>query len=321
MEVVRKYPDLTTNVVSDAITRWCIIQQRVYTPGPLRTPVHNPRIVVKEVARQEATFAFEVHFGYERDRGSVSDDRFDVLLRTLLPGSGYELCPGLPDDVRTQLTFECKNARKWGFPFNRIDHTQCELWYHVHTDLGRIKREPTCEKCSQLLRYCKVQLKRRAKVTPAQKAKRTLPSSTCNLRYLSPASKRVRLQRRSMESFQSRRKLQSLKYRKYDVNPNDATHSELLRLVAEIQHSSPEKLEELLTEADRAGKGDILRNKWKQDVEERLAFEKDQQRNGKAYPLYSYSCAVDVSVYLSCVCCSACRCFSRRIYLMSIYGG
>ena len=109
-DVACKYPDLTTNVVSDANTRWCIIQQHVYTPGPLRTPVHNPRIVVKEVARQEATFTFEVHFGYEFDHGSVSDDRFDVLLRTLLPGSGYELCPGLPDDVRTQLTFESKSA-------------------------------------------------------------------------------------------------------------------------------------------------------------------------------------------------------------------
>ncbi len=233
-DIRHEYPDLTANVVSDATARWAIIQQNVYTQGPLQTPVHNPRIVVKEVSHEEATFTFEVHCGIELHRGSVSDTLFDMLLGTLLPGSGYELCPGLPSDVCAQLTFECKSARKWGFPFQRIDHTQCKLWYHVEADLCRIKREPTCDKCSHLLHYSKLQIKRRGQLTSEQKAKRTMPSSTCNLKYLSPANKRMRSQRRSMESFQARKKLQS--YQKYDVNPNDATHAELLGLVAEIEH-------------------------------------------------------------------------------------
>lgn len=58
-------------------------------------------------------------------------------------------------------------------------------------------------------------------------------------------------------------------------------HDELLMLTSQIQHKSREELESLLLEADRVGKGDVLREAWKQDVENRAAFQKDQKSNGK----------------------------------------
>ena len=59
------------------------------------------------------------------------------------------------------------------------------------------------------------------------------------------------------------------------------THDELLTLTSQIHHKSRAALKGLLLEADRAGKGAVLREAWKQDVEDRAAFQKDQKSNGK----------------------------------------
>ena len=65
------------------------------------------------------------------------------------------------------------------------------------------------------------------------------------------------------------------------IRVGEATIDELLAVVSHIQHKSTKELEALLSEADSAGKGNILRQKWKQDVEERMACNKDQQHNGE----------------------------------------
>ena len=66
----------------------------------------------------------------------------------------------------------------------------------------------------------------------------------------------------------------------YDVNVDDLTHHELLTLTSQINYKSRSELENLLYEAERAGKGDVLKETWKQDVEDRIAFQRDQRKNG-----------------------------------------
>ena len=66
----------------------------------------------------------------------------------------------------------------------------------------------------------------------------------------------------------------------YDVNVDDLTYHELLTLTSQINYKSRSELENLLYEAERAGKGDVLKETWKQDVEDRIAFQRDQRKNG-----------------------------------------
>ena len=75
--------------------------------------------------------------------------------------------------------------------------------------------------------------------------------------------------------------LQNQRLTAYDVNLDDITHDELLTLTSQIHHKSRSDLEAILDEAERAGKGDVLRETWKQDVEDRAAFQKDQNKNGE----------------------------------------
>ena len=82
--------------------------------------------------------------------------------------------------------------------------------------------------------------------------------------------------------------MKSLKhYRKYDVTLHDDQNSELLKLVSSISDIGKDELEKVLVEADAKGKGELLRNVWKLDVEERLKYHKDQKRNGKCQPICS----------------------------------
>lgn len=75
--------------------------------------------------------------------------------------------------------------------------------------------------------------------------------------------------------------LQTRQLTAYDVDIDSLTHDELLTLTSQIHQKSRAELEDLLFEADRAGKRDVLRAAWKQDVEDRATFQKDQKSNGK----------------------------------------
>ena len=66
----------------------------------------------------------------------------------------------------------------------------------------------------------------------------------------------------------------------YDVNVDDLTHEELLTLTSQINYKSRSELQNLLYEAERAGKGDVLKETWKQDVENRIVFQIYQRKNG-----------------------------------------
>lgn len=51
-------------------------------------------------------------------------------------------------------------------------------------------------------------------------------------------------------------------------------------LQSQICSESKSELQRLLAEAEKLGKDGVLKETWKQDVEERMTFQKDQKRNG-----------------------------------------
>ena len=105
-------------------------------------------------------YKFEVHF-IVLFQGLTTDVQFGVLLQSLLPQSSYCLCPGLPEELRESVDFECKSARKWGFPLQRTDHVDCQQWFQAQM-IPRLRQEPTCDKCKSLSKYLRKMLRRRA---------------------------------------------------------------------------------------------------------------------------------------------------------------
>ena len=165
--------------------------------------------------------------------GMVSDPMFEYLLQTLLPGSNYCLCAGLPESVGERLNFFVKNARKWGLPFNRIDHEHCKLWFPFERETSQLRREPTCEPCTKLLHYAKRRIKAQSSVQPSERDERAQPSSRYPIKYLPYESQQLRAARRRKETKKIVRKYRN---QRNHVNTRDATNAEL-----ELGSSSPDE--------------------------------------------------------------------------------
>ena len=162
----------------------------MYMEPNIQTPLHNPRMVICSEGDQSVMFKFEATY-ISLLSGQLPEDseRFHELVKTLLPGSGYFLCSGLPADVASMLTYETKSARKWGLPFDRVDHKECLMWLNTDSAPGSSRKQPQrCHKCSQLMYYVRRESRKRALLSAEHKAARIQTSSHYPMKYLSPAS-------------------------------------------------------------------------------------------------------------------------------------
>ena len=73
------------------------------TVNPIGTPMINPRVVVE--VSDSVYCRLEVHL-YQMESFTVAgmESRFSHLVRSLEYGSGYVLCPGLPESLHTLVT-------------------------------------------------------------------------------------------------------------------------------------------------------------------------------------------------------------------------
>lgn len=275
-QIKAQYPPLSISVYCDSEAQWVMITGSISTRTPLPgIPVPNPRMVLRfPFGQGNNTYTFEVNCIALRT-GPIGDSDFHSWLNTMLPSSGYYLCPGIGNGVECST----KSVRKWGFPFHRVDHKNCQLWLPIPVMSKKWSHSPTCAKCTSLFSYIRKETRRKAAITPTRKRRRVSPSSNYPVSHLTPVSRMKRLTLKRKKQL----KLNKMsKKNRWNVNVDDVTQKELLALVSTIQHQTEPELEKLLREADNAGQGETLRRAWKQDVEDRAAFEEDQRRNGES---------------------------------------
>lgn len=202
---------------------------------------------------------------------------FSRYLNELLPSSGFVLCPGVTyaDSIR----FKTKNLIEYGPPFNKKCSNTCLLW-HVPNN-SRLSHDHVlfncCQPCKTLHnRICA--LEKRAEKTPVDQWElRLRPSSNYPISKLSPASQKVRHSKIAYEKRQLFVKVNCIE--SDDYNLNDKQHNELLQIVKEIQRKGSESIKELIKKGQQA-QGNMLEEAWKQDVMDRIEFEKDQRKAG-----------------------------------------
>ena len=278
-------------------------------PFPGR-PVPNPRMVLRfPFGQGNNTYTFEVNFT-ALHTGPFGGSEFHALLKTMLPGSGYCLCPGIGNAAECSASSSAKSIRMWGFPFNRVDHKKCQLWLPMPALSKKWSHSPTCEKCTALFCYLRKETRRKAAITPTRKRMRLSPSSNYPVSRLTPISRMKRLTRKRKKQLKLSK---ALKKDGWNVNVGEVTQDELLALVSKIQHQTRPELEKLLREADNAGQGETLRQAWKQDVEDRVAFEQDQRRNGENKTIMLTF--INAQVYIACILnATTCRCVCKLFH-------
>ena len=91
---------------------------------------------------------------------------------------------------------------------------------------------------------------------PSVKGNYVNPLSRKSIKLLSPASKKIHMNKARLER---KAMIKSLKhYRKHDVVLNDDQNDELLQLVSKVSDVGKDTLEKVLGEADAMGKGNVL---------------------------------------------------------------
>ena len=241
-------------------------------------PIYNPRMVISVDDQGHAQMEFQVFFRTML-KEAYSRQAADPHLESMLRESGYSVCPGIPE-YPLEVRFKSKNYRKWQLPFTRHDSRKCKMW-HIPQHHKRSPNDPLynwCPSCKLLWHDLCALTRRARKISPTKHSHWQLPSSKRLMKYLSPHSMKMR---RTMTRLNQKAMMKSLKhYRKYDVTLHNDQNNDLLSLVSAISDIGKDELQNVLSEADKKGRGDILGNIWKLDVEERLKFQKDQKQNG-----------------------------------------
>lgn len=127
----------------------------------------------------------------ERGRFKTEGDAKELIDRLFTPKSSFVVCRGITDfhDNGKDLGYALKDLRKWELPFERVDSKKCEL---LTKPKNRKRRAgdvlyDVCTPCKKLHRYVSEAVKRKG-----ESSSRTVASSKCNWRFLSPKSAKKR---------------------------------------------------------------------------------------------------------------------------------
>ena len=222
--------------------------------------------------------------------GGPPTKEMKALLDSLLPSSGYTLCPGIRDyqsQYGTIIRFQSKNLREWSLPFRRFDSVNCIMWHRpVNQQLchDQSPRLDCCSNCKTLIRHLTA-LKKKAESTPlAQKQEWLKPSSNRQLKFLSPTSQKERQHRSSLQRRTLIRRSVVADDDPLDMSLCCDQDRELSKLVLAIQEKGQEDLEKIFEEAEGASgtdNADVMKEVWQRDVLERKEFLADQLRNSE----------------------------------------
>ena len=242
------YPILEAEDVEISEDRWVIVWSAKYSRiGGNTGPLKPARMIFDS----EGEYSFEVLLKkIQTGSWRASEPPHKVIsgiLDTLLPSSGYVLCPGIRDyesQYGEFIRFKSKNMRIWMEPIQRHDSTECSLWHKPGNTRSASNSllSDVCANCKRLVHDLNAIKTRVLAASPGHKEIWVEPSSNRPLKYLSPASQTERLAKSSKE-----RKKQHKAVLKYedplDVELSGEQDEELAALVNAVDDKGKEDLE------------------------------------------------------------------------------
>lgn len=268
--------------------------------SPIYPPTYDPFLVLT-LENGSVTYDFRTSV-QSIDKGLLSWIKVKAQLDSLLPYSGFELCPEYPATVH----FESRHYVHITTPYDCHQSDACSVW-HIPKNRQQVYGGPPCKVLYNQLETIR---KRHENYSPGKREAWKLPSCKRPLKYCSPNTGMIlhvmlsvgemgehthmnvhllTLVKQRHNNVQQERKaaLKCLKkYDKLDFSLNCAQHDEFMEAVSVITEKCPQHIKQVLSEADARGKGEIMRRLWKNDVEDRLAFTKDQTNSGNIQMIF-----------------------------------
>lgn len=274
------FSDLVFTQYVTSQKKYLLCTQKALRLCPPAGLVSAVRIVVSEHGDYEFQVLLKT---VDKGRLSNVDDFVTLCLRVSSTG-GYKFCPGVNIGVYKEkylsvLHRDSKSVKILSEPFERVESPNCERWHKLARNSSILERdleEVPCKACKKMCSHLDQLVRSALSVTPAKRAARQDPSSTCPISCLSPKSQKKRKSSLMHERVLDRKRLQ--KYEHAEVTLDDDQSTEMEQIVNHIEVNASDTLQQIFREADKNGKGEAFRDIWQSEL--RSEFFKDQSRNG-----------------------------------------
>ena len=213
--------------------------------------------------------------------GLASKELILPYLHSFESGNNYVICKGLDKNCLSQLTHTPEHVRVWTGQ-DRLDSDSCQLWIEKENVVNLQTKTSHIGLCGDCITQSYVvtrALKRKANLSTPDKHARKTPGSHCNFRYLSPKSTKNRHAQNRTDKAYARKLLK--KINGSDVDIDDDQNEQISEVCNVLEQLCQTSVNELFAEAneEKEGTGDILREIWEVDMENRRGSWKDQKSN------------------------------------------
>ena len=180
------------------------------------------------------------------EEGSVGNiDDIKGLCEKLID-SKMQVCPGIPPEeyegYKKVIGYDQKRVQITNDPFTRIASVKCLLWFPIPRSMGKQKMtsEIVCTECASLRCTLRKSKKRLSSVPLAVTVKRQQAESTYPLKYLSPASRKIRNMNIKCRHIKERRMIK--RHIPNEVVPDDQQHREKCQIHPSIEGTAPSSI-------------------------------------------------------------------------------
>lgn len=263
--------------------RVLIASQRKLHDCPPAGPTSLARLTVDE----NMQYSLQVLL-HTIESGKVeSTDHFAKLCNKISDYSSYKFCPGFEYELYmekyyTKIRYHPSQVLITTSPFKRVQSSLCKMWHKVPKNATKAQKSSLsmlCGTCKRLRGELDRASKRCANYSPRRKIKRQQPSSNYPLKYMSPASLKMRKRNTQHERNKDRKALE--KYRHMEVTLDDDQSDQMVEIMDKVDTVGKKTLEEIFMEAESCGVGSSVRGIWEDDKRNVKDLKTDQERNSK----------------------------------------
>ena len=140
MDICTRYPDLSVLCIAIDSLHYVVVTKKEPAINPIAGPISNPRLITASAINQN-----DIHLDFQVFFKNIylethTIEAAEQYLKTLEIGSGYVICPGIPN-LPSEIGFKPKKYREWLLPFVHHDSIDCQLW-HKPSHHKRSKGDP-----------------------------------------------------------------------------------------------------------------------------------------------------------------------------------
>lgn len=266
---------------SNEVKRYVLIVRRMKSDDDIVGPHDALRLVVRETGEYRLS-------SYDRSLQEgqlVSPIEWSDLPKVMekLIDQKWVVCPGVKtySSFKASIGYDMKRVTMCSWPPDTARDCECTVLF----EKGPTQKSTLCKKCTSLKWRLSARKREHDQISDEHRLKRQQSSSTVPFSVLSPESKKARVSnmRREITTLRAHVNYAAQKIERIAVNENQS--EELYDLIQSINScdTGQQALQSIFQEAESAGagKGEMLKGIWEQDVSDAKQFYHDQQQNGE----------------------------------------